>query len=178
MIGLAVAKPQSETRPGATVALQADPAPTAASGRPMTPSAKVPVAGVIVLQDGALANGRTSAFTPRAITPTVFGEVRADTNADAQGRFALDVPPVEGAMAGVSRVWNALGVPAGRTRRVHSRSSRCPACWLAPAARDRAAGPSDFRDPSPGRHSGRWRTDRTPRSESSGLAPCRMASRL
>ncbi len=105
VIALAVSKAPSATRPTAVFALQEDTASKPVSGPRMSPHAKVPVAGVVVLQDGLPAKG-TRVFYSTLDHGLSYGEVRATTDVDARGRFSLDIPPVEAPMPG----WVGTGV--------------------------------------------------------------------
>ncbi len=99
ILALAVAKTRFETTPDeARLAFQEGPAVPAAKEHSATKPGKGPIAGTIVLLDGTPAR---DARVFVSVVEAVFsqGHLRAETRADAQGRFSLDIAPVEVATA-------------------------------------------------------------------------------
>ncbi len=100
IVALALAKTRLETTPDdAVLAFQESATAKTTAGRSRTPSAKVPVTGTILLQGGTPADG-ARVFVSMFDHAYSHGLVRSETRADAHGRFSLEIPPVEVAMAG------------------------------------------------------------------------------
>ncbi len=110
VVAWAVASSRLEMLPGEApvvraIALQEAAKAEPAQGASGTMPAKVPVVGAIVLHDGTPAGGVRVFFSTRDHAYSK-GEVRAEAGADAQGRFSLEIAPVENVSAG----WPGTGV--------------------------------------------------------------------
>jgi RNA polymerase sigma factor (sigma-70 family) len=100
ILALAMAKTRLETTPGgAELAFQANTPGQASADASKTAPGKVPVTGTIVFLDGTPAKDARVFFSTRDDV-SGDGRVRAETGADAQGRFSLEITPAEGVMAG------------------------------------------------------------------------------
>ena len=79
---------------------EGDPPPESAKERTVSVSAKLPVSGTVALPDGRPASGTRLFYSTRdhAGDP---GHLRAEAVADAEGRFSLVIPPVDGPWPGL-----------------------------------------------------------------------------